>query len=168
MGMNVFYSWQLDTPAAENKRIIEECINLAIEKLKAYIDIEEAERVDEFAFPDVKIEVQSDTQGILGNPEIFPAILKRIRECDVFVADLTLTGSHKTEDKLFPNPNVCIEYGYAIGMAGLGKILLVMNEAYGGLEKLPFEFRNRRKPVPYLTNNKNAFIGALKKRLCCK
>lgn len=155
--MSVFYSWQMDTPAAENKKFISTCLEEAIDKLqKEEIILRPAERQSETGDNtpeenDVEPQIQltSDTQGIMGTPEIASVILQKIANCDVFVADVTLTGKSKLGDKQYPNPNVCAEYGYAAGKLGFDKILLVMNEAHGDAEDLPFDFRNKRFPVRY-------------------
>src|SRR5262249_21846298 len=43
-----------------------------------------------------------------------------------------------------PNPNVLIEYGYALKNLGESRVLAVMNTAFGGPELLPFDLRGKR------------------------
>lgn len=60
---------------------------------------------------------ESDTGGVPGSPNIIETVFGRIRDCAIFVADLTFTS--KTESgKLSPNPNVLIELGYAARSIG--------------------------------------------------
>ncbi|MDM4014641.1 hypothetical protein [Roseiconus lacunae] len=42
-----------------------------------------------------------------------------------------------------------LELGYAAAKLGWDRIVLVMNERYGGVSKLPFDLRNRRWPITY-------------------
>jgi hypothetical protein len=43
-----------------------------------------------------------------------------------------------------PNPNVLIELGYALKALGHASIIMVMNTAFGPLENLPFDLRQKR------------------------
>ena len=46
--------------------------------------------------------------------------------------------------RLTPNPNVITELGYAAGTIGMDRIIGVLNEATGPIEKLPFDLPRRR------------------------
>ena len=48
-----------------------------------------------------------------------------------------------------PNPNVMLEYGYALHALGDGKIVGVFNEAHGSPENLPFDLAHRRWPIRF-------------------
>jgi hypothetical protein len=48
------------------------------------------------------------------------------------------------EGKRAPNPNVLVEYGYALARHGVQRLLLVMNTAFGSPSELPFDLRHLR------------------------
>lgn len=144
--MSVFYSWQLDSPPESNKDFIFECLQEAIEGLnQPDVVMESAERLDNTPL----IELDHDTKDVLGTPDIVATILSKIQHCTVFVADVTLTGKSLFGKKPYPNPNVCVEFGYALGTVGLEQIILVMDEAHGEAKYLPFDFKGKRFPVRY-------------------
>jgi hypothetical protein len=145
----VFYSWQSDTPSSINRGFIEKALHGALKRLKTDTALESALR---------DTEIDKDTQGIAGSPPIVETILRKIEECAVFVADLTFTGyshytlvAHGDTPRLFPNPNVLIEYGYALKCHGYGRIIGVMNGAFGKPDytTLPFDLRHLRWPICY-------------------
>jgi nucleoside 2-deoxyribosyltransferase len=138
MMMKIFYSWQSDSPNNTNRGFIKNALDKAARELSIEL-LEEAERV----------EVTQDTQDVPGSPEIVATILRKIREADVFVGDVTLVGATDTGKKLMSS-NVAIELGYAMAKDADGVGLVnVMNEAYGAFAELPFDLRNRRKPICY-------------------
>jgi hypothetical protein len=51
--------------------------------------------------------------------------------------------------KLTPNPNVMLEYGYALRAKSHSVMIPVMNTAYGPPEKLPFDMAHLRHPLQY-------------------
>jgi len=60
---------------------------------------------------------------VAGSPPIVDTILAKIAACDVFVPDVTFmpaSGERRT-----PNPNVMIEYGYALKTPGPERIVAV-------------------------------------------
>ena len=136
----VFYSWQSDRPNSTNRSFIEDALKKAIRNL--------GQAENEFYDPPrSEIELDKDTQGIPGTPSITDTIFKKIEECAVFVPDLTFTA--KTDNgRPTPNPNVLIEYGWALAKVGNAKIVGVMNTAYGKptTETMPFNIRHTRWP----------------------
>lgn len=82
-----------------------------------------------------------------GSPPIVDTILQKVRECAVFVADLTFVG----KPCQFPNPNVLIEYGYALRCHSHDRLVGIINTAYGkpDAESLPFDLRHLRWPITY-------------------
>ncbi|WP_375690202.1 hypothetical protein [Pseudooceanicola sp. LIPI14-2-Ac024] len=138
--MKIFYSWQLDAPRKTNKDFIHTAIVEAIAKLSEEPDLEEAEREE--------IEVDQDTQGVPGSPDIAAVIFEKIAAADVFAADVSLVA-RGGNDKHHINSNVAIELGYAYGKTGFKKVLKVMNTHYGPPTELPFDLRGRRHPVKY-------------------
>jgi hypothetical protein len=130
----VFYSWQSDLPTRINRSFIEDAIKRAIKKvnMEGEIQIEPA--------PD------RDTKGVPGSPNIVDTIFTKIRECAVFVCDVSIINNGKSRST--SNPNVLFEAGYALAKKGWDKIICVVNTAYGPVEALPFDLRSRRV-TPY-------------------
>lgn len=133
--LRVFYSWQSDRPNGVCRGFIQKALDLAAK---------------EDGLPETLID--RDTQGVPGTPDIADVILEKIDACDVFVADITLVTPADAA-RPAPNPNVLFELGYAVKSISWSRILLVMNEAYGAFDKLPFDLgRTRRKPITYSLN----------------
>src|SRR5208282_1709687 len=97
-----------------------------------------------------EIGVDSDTQGVAGQPPIVETIFKKIDTASVFVADMTFVGK-RIDGRSTPNPNVLIEYGWALKTLGHQRIIAVMNIAYGEPtnDNLPFDLQHVRRPIPY-------------------
>jgi hypothetical protein len=137
----LFYSWQSDTPRKTSHDFIRSVLDDVAEQLATDTSISEAHR---------EIEIDSDTQGIAGQPPIVDTILQKIDSADVFVADVTFTG--KREDgRPTPNPNVLIEYGWALRALTHARVICVMNEYYGEPSSvtLPFDMAHLRWPLRY-------------------
>jgi hypothetical protein len=133
----IFYSWQSDISTSINRNFIRDALEKAIEEVTESLNLEESPRLDQ------------DTFGIPGSPEIFNTILKKIESCAIFVADMTVIA-HTEQDQAIPNPNVLIEYGYALKAISSEHIICVMNEYFGSAEdSLPFDLRHRRWPIRY-------------------
>ena len=120
MVFKVFYAWQSDRPNSLCRGLIRGALDQAMKTLNAELDIEEADRV----------EIDQDIAGVPGSPNIAETILRKIRDCDAFVPDLTFMPFEKSQ-RHTPNPNVLIEYGYALGTVGDQRIVGVLNEAFG-------------------------------------
>ncbi len=154
--MKVFYSWQSDTPSKVGRSFVRDALEIAIEGL----DFAEAERP----------EIDQDTKGILGSPVIADTIFAKIREADVVVSDVTLTGQTPV-GKRACNSNVAIELGYALGVHGDAVLLKVMNTHFGSPADLPFDLAHRRWPVQFRLSpeadsaERGRVIGALAKEL---
>jgi hypothetical protein len=150
--LTVFYSWQSDSPSNLNRTFIEKALQEALKQLQADATLENALR-------DATMELDRDTQGVAGSPPIAETILQKIDECAVFVADLSFVGCSKLgfanasgNPRQFPNPNVLMEYGYALRCHSHAKLVGIMNSAYGkpDAESLPFDLRHLRWPITYL------------------
>ena len=145
MAFNVFYAWQSNRPNPVCRQFIRTALDEAKSALENDFGIEESLRDT--------IVVDQDTQGVAGSPPVAETILEKIRESHLFVADLTPT--HTGPDKrTTPNPNVLIEYGYALRALGHHRIIGVFNEAYGTIEELPFDLQHRRWPIRYRLDEK--------------
>lgn len=145
MPFKVFYAWQSDRPPNLCRSLIRQALDAAAVELNENLEIEDADRV----------EIDQDTQGVSGSPSIAETIFEKITTSDVFVADLTLT-SNPADTKPTPNPNVLIEYGYALGTLGDQKIIGVFNGAFGSPEDLPFDLRHKRWPLRYRAEKGNS------------
>jgi len=138
MRATVFYSWQSDSPNSTNRNFVESALEKAIKTLNDSGDIEG------------EIVLDKDTQGEPGTPPVTETILKKIRECSAFVPDISFVG--KTEaGRLIPNPNVLIEYGYALSVLRHGRLVPVMNTEHGEptAQTLPFDMHQLRHPMQY-------------------
>jgi len=136
--MNIFYSWQLDTPNKIGKTFIRSALDEAVSLLSEEMEFSEVERPY----------IDQDTQGIMGSPAIAETIFEKIRNSDVVVVDVTLIGESPSGKKLI-NSNVAYELGFAHGHHGDHILLSVMNTHYGSPESLPFDLKHRRWPVRF-------------------
>jgi hypothetical protein len=136
--MKIFYSWQADTPDKIGKSFIRLALDEAISMLSENMDLDEAERPN----------VDQDTQGVMGSPNIVETIFEKIRNSEVVVVDATLVGETSNGKKLI-NSNIAYELGFSHGFHGDYVLLAVMNTYYGLPENLPFDLKHRRWPVRY-------------------
>jgi hypothetical protein len=140
MSTSVFYSWQSDLPNNRNRGLIRKALDKAIRAINYDLDVEEAIRVDQ------------DTQGVPGSPAITDTILRKIEQFSVFVPDVSFVCGTDDSRKC-PNPNVMIEYGYALKVCGDERIISVFNTAFGDWEKLPFDMKHKRRPILYCASD---------------
>lgn len=126
----IFYSWQKDLPNKTNRGLIGDALELAVKELHRD--------------PEIEIEpvIDRDVAGIPGSPDIAHTIFAKIKEAEVFIADVSIINSG-AEGRPTSNPNVLVELGYAIGVLGPERIIMVLNTAYGAPELLPFDLRQR-------------------------
>lgn len=142
MAYTVFFSWQSDRSPQEGRNLIESAIKSAIKRLGANVEIVKSLREG--------LELDKDTKGIPGNPPIFDTILKKIDRSAIFVPDLTAVAN-RANGELIPNPNVLIEYGWALKSRGYHQIVPIMNIAHGDPKTyaLPFDMAHLRRPIQY-------------------
>lgn len=171
MPTTVFYAWQSDRDEDICHYFIRYALDVAIKRIKAMnaatpqdATVEEAP-----AFPS-DVELDHDTKGVAGTPKISDVIEKKIRECAIFVADVTHTTRYVTADgrkKKAQNGNVLIELGQALAHKPTDRILLVMNMAFGLKEQLPFDLHLYRQPIWYKLKDKSdkSLVAAEKKIL---
>jgi hypothetical protein len=132
----VFYAWQSDRLQRLNRHLIRIALNLA------------AKDISDDPSTGAQVRIESDTENELGHVPVTDTILKKIAACDAFVPDLTFVA--KTDaGKLVPNPNVMLEYGYALRAKSHSAMIPVMNTAYGPPEQLPFDMGHLRHPLQY-------------------
>ena len=144
---SIFYSWQSDQPRKITRDIIEAALKAAIDSLNA--ELIAAERPDEDS-----LELDKDTQGVPGSPDITETILRKIDEASAFVADMTPVTTMTAGNgriKHLPNSNVLIELGYAKKALSPFRLIQVWNTALTACEPedLPFDMRGRRGPIAF-------------------
>jgi hypothetical protein len=127
----VFYSWQSDLPNNTNRGLIGEALERAIAAIGRDDTI------------DVVPVVDRDTFGVPGSPNIAESILEKIAAANVFVPDVTIV-TPADAPRPSPNPNVLVELGFALGVLGWERIVMVMNTAFGDESHLPFDLRGHR------------------------
>lgn len=137
----VFFSWQADTDPKSGRNLIERALEKAIARIGADADVEEAVRY---------AALDKDTQGVAGTPPIVDTIFGKIDKAFVFVPDLTFVGT-RLDGRPTPNPNVLIEYGWALNTLGHSRMVTVMNAAFGEptRETMPFDMAHLRFPIKY-------------------
>ena len=161
MNIQIFYSWQTDTDAKYNNRLIQKALEQAIKRL-------EKDKAD-FRFKPILDRAGDAKQA--GSPNIVSLINKKVRTCDIFVADVTYVaqyqtvakGKAKVRTKGAVNTNVAIELGQAKSLLGDERIIKVMNVAYGSPEndiEFPFDIEQDRYPFLFTaSNSKDAGIA---------
>jgi hypothetical protein len=141
MPHTVFFSWQSDWPNPVGRSLIETCLKRALKQIRSDAVVEEAVR---------DLAVDRDTLGASGSPGIVDTIFKKITESAVFVSDMTYVARRRNRDGI-PNPNVCIEHGWALKALGPHRVISVLNTAMGHPDKhrLPFDIRHVVGPIFY-------------------
>lgn len=146
--LTVFYSWQNDSPFGLNRGFIEQALHEALKRLHLDAALENASRD--------AIEPSEDA------PSLAETLLKKIDECAVFVADLTMVNLPKgsltnvtSSPRHSPNPNVLIEYGYALRTHAQEQLIGIANTAYGRPDAatLPFYLQHLWSPITYHLSN---------------
>ena len=106
---SVFYAWQSDTEQNYNRRLIGKALDMAAEAISTDPSVA------------AQVIIDSDTQGVAGEPHVTEELLWKISESEFFAPDLTFVG--RTDGgKLLPNPNVLIECGYALRVFRLCRV----------------------------------------------
>lgn len=141
MAKGIFFSWQADTPNNIGRNFLREVLEEVCTGIASDTEVDEALR---------DVAVDSDTQGVAGQPPIADTIFRKIDASAVFIADLTFTGN-RLDKRPTPNPNVLIEYGWALKALTSQRVICVMNTVYGepGYESLPFDLAHLRWPIRY-------------------
>lgn len=139
--MRVFFSWQSDL--SDEKRFIRKTLQ----------DI----------CDDLDVEYDEDTRGTGSAEFVTDILLRKIKNTNVFVADVTTVGTTLKSKKL-SNPNVCFELGYAECHLGRQQIILTFNEAVSSFDDLPFDL-NKRNSVRFKLPAQPSEAVDYKKRL---
>lgn len=141
----LFFSWQSDEK--KSRQILERAL------LTACDELEEKE--------EIKVEVDYSTLGESGMPSIDQTILRKIDNCDLFLADITPVckydqqqGNGQVVTKEVPNPNVLIELGYAMSALGVDYVIPVAHNGTWLTQNLPFDI-NHHSLYTFDSNNCN-------------
>lgn len=125
----IFYSWQDNLPHKTNRKFIEKLLEDVISEFN-----EEVQQ---------KLILDQATRELPGIPDIVKSILQKIDESNIFIADIT-TVCKDEKERNFPNSNVMLELGYAINCLGSENVICLFNSAYGDVDKLPFDIKQKR------------------------
>lgn len=137
----IFYSWQSDLPGKYNRSFIGDCLQKALNNLN---------KSDDYI---VELNLDRDTKGEPGTPDIVNTIFKKITNSNIFVCDISIINQG-SETRKMPNPNVLLELGYAASILGWENVVCVYNTSFGKVEDLPFDLKFRR-PILYQYNDTN-------------
>lgn len=151
--LDVFYSWQSDLAPKVHRRRIRAALDRA------------ANQLEQKGLP---VSVHEATERAAGSPDIAEVIFSKIRNTDVFVADVSPVAKGRKSARSrrpVPNPNVLLETGYAISALGTERVVLVQNLDAGPITALPFDLAGKRL-LTYRTNDPpNQLAGDLKRAL---
>lgn len=140
--MKIFWSWQSDLPGKVGRFFVRDALEAAISALNQEREIEEPERPEAI--------LDHDRKNVSGSPDLANIILEKIRNSEVFVADVTPVGqTDASPPKKLINPNVAIELGYALHTIGDRRLIMILNSAYGDRSSLPFDLRHKAGPIHY-------------------
>jgi predicted nucleotide-binding protein len=129
--MKIFYSWQSDLPNATNRGFIEKALENVARDIRNDLSL------------DIEPVIDRDTAGVSGSPEIVGTIFSKIEQADIFACDISIINGADSL-KPSPNPNILVELGYALKALGEKRVIMILNRAFGDVEKLPFDLRTRR------------------------
>ena len=134
MNATVFYAWQSDRPRKVNQDPIRKAAEAA------------CKRISEDDSNSWTLTLDSDTRGVAGMCDIPNTILDKIKNCSMFLADLTFVGrtdDHSDEQQM-PNSNVLFELGFAANCLGFDSLVGVVNKAFGDVKGQVFDIKRRR------------------------
>lgn len=143
MPHKIFFSWQSDTSTAGGRNFVERALTKAAANVAKDLTVEESIR-------ESGLVIDKDTKGVPGTPPIVETIFGKIDWAAIYLADLTFVGK-RFDGRPTPNPNVLVEYGWALKSLGHLQIITVMNTAYGvpGDDTLPFNMKHLIWPIQY-------------------
>lgn len=130
----LFYSWQSDRKDTNN--LIRNALKLSKSELEKQ---------------DIDLVIDQDTRERTGKRDIAHEVLKKIDNCDIFLADLTpvttIIPDAKTHDlpKHMPNSNVMYEYGYALQAKGENRMIVlasIVKSKNEHIEFMPFDINH--------------------------
>lgn len=150
----------LATPEFHNKRFLIECIQAAFKEIEGKRE-----------FKDCKFQLVEGTRELSGHPSLAAKMFSQADDCDVFIADYTITQpSLKGLMSILPkslrsrpgvNANVIDEYGRFVGKypEREEQTVLLMNDVYGSPKDNPeifhFDERDKRWPIIFTLKDDN-------------
>lgn len=134
----IFYSWQDNLAHDTNRMFLEKILEEVISEFNK--EIQE------------KLILDQATRELPGIPDIVQSILQKIDQANLFIADIT-TVCKDEKERGFPNSNVMLELGYAMKCLGSESIICFFNTAYGEIDRLPFDIKQRRISTYHLPKN---------------
>lgn len=130
----LFFSWQSDEK--KSRQILEAALSAACEELEKK--------------EGVILKIDHSTLGETGMQSIDQTILRKIDNCDLFMADITpvcnynaTTGNGQQVIKEVPNSNVLVELGYAMSALGVEYVIPVAHKGKWIPQNLPFDINHR-------------------------
>src|SRR5688572_14252876 len=108
MGRTIFYAWQATLPNATHRGFIFRALTEACTVIG-----------HEFAI-DERPEVDHDTRGVPGSPDIVSTIQRKIVAAECFIGDVSIV---QQGEEPAPNANVLYELGLADGVLGPDRVL---------------------------------------------
>ena len=130
----LFFSWQNDRK--ETRAVINAALKGAKKTLKA---------------DGIELIIDQDTRNRIGKRNIDAEVLDKIRNCDIFLADLTPVVTYEPAPerhelpKHMPNSNVMYEYGYALHAKGENRMIVLASlnkEEDEHIEYMPFDINH--------------------------
>jgi hypothetical protein len=144
--MQVFWSWQADTPPNIGRDLIRSALDAAVKQADEAAPPHIVEPTGRDGEPDGLRHDKSE----LGHLDVGRAILEQIGQSFAFVVDVTpfaRAGSPQASPGV--NPDVSIELGCALGVLGNERTLLILNEYYARLMDLPFQIREKERLITF-------------------
>jgi len=152
MSRTIFYSWQSDLPNSTNRGFLSDVLSKVIKGIH---------KSDEY---NLDLNLDRDTSGMTGSPEIANAIFDKIQNSEIFVCDISIINNGSSESRKVPNPNVMMELGYAAAVVGWDNIICLFNESFGHIKDMPFDIQQRRV-IPYRLENEDSKKNETKENL---
>lgn len=140
--VNVFYSWQSDLPKETNNNFIRSCLESVTDRV-------------ERSGSDFELYIDEATRDESGSIHIPLTLENKIREADIFICDLSIINL-KSTFKRTPNPNVIFELAFAAESIDWSNIVCVVNDSFGDIKFLPFDFSFRHMVIYKLSKDNTA------------
>ena len=157
MKLIVFFSWEMETDGQgfNNKKFLICCINKALKAIQGKGDLR-----------NVTFEFQEGLSGIGGAADVADIMMQRVKDCDIFIGDMTVVqrlgkfakcemNHNRTFVRLTPNANVLMEYAVALNKNDdfWKQSVILMNTVNGDVNNnenlIPFDVRKRRFPITF-------------------
>ena len=128
--LKIFECWQSDNIEIRN------FIRKALKKVESTINSN-----DKLSYA---VEIDRDTQNIVGSVDIQKVILDKIDKSDIFICDISIIGKNSKTKEPIINNNVAFELGYVCGSKKVTGNILLANSDTTDSKDLPFDIRNLR------------------------